>query len=412
MPESQASPRPWTFQRLQSQFYLVARTFAIFAGSLLAIQYSKLLGPSNRGVINFVMLISILGSELTLGSLNLSFRTRGGINSRTDSQSELFRRISLIASAALALFVLILTLIYSHTKEFVPTPLLVTIFLYSILSIGTHQLFEYILALHLIVIGAYFEVLAIASQIICYFVFYYYLNFSVAINVMLSLCAGYATVWCLFLILTVRNPHLFVNKVKTSKSLNLISNAKVLTPQIFTISLIDRFDKLLIALFFSSAILGKYSLATALIIVMRYVPDSVAKLLIASRFEKFNFLASSKYSKSAILFLIVVPGFAFLNNSLVLKLLGKEWTFGIAIISVVLISEALRHALVLKLNLQITQGQSQISWKTPSLFVLTFFAGAFILKGYIGLIAIPTMASICYAFLLLRKTKLRMTLGQ
>ena len=125
--------------------YLMSRTASMGLSTLMALHYSRLLGPENRGIFSFITLLMLTLSELFLGSLNLEMRS-------THEKSLLRQKVRtfLVSSfkriLAIVLILLVSEVFFSIKKSEITPTLFAITGLYVVFALLAQQLLELLIA--------------------------------------------------------------------------------------------------------------------------------------------------------------------------------------------------------------------------------------------------------------------------
>lgn len=345
--------------------YLPARGVATTLSLVFAFIYSKDLGIVNRSYIAVVMTFSVLiiifmtsGTTLTLRNLSRESKT-------TENVSSFFSLILIEGLLGLVLFVIALTT-FSNYKESLPLPLIYISLIYFLFS-ALHLVFmEFLLAYNNFKYAAKYEILTVIMQILFYYISKLFSDLSIASRLLLSISSSYLVIvmMCYFAIrsdfhnfLRLGNPKKFLRQTKGNHSIGTV------------LGVVDRLDRIVIAWFLPVVLLGKYTVMSSFISFFRFIPDSLAKLMISSKSESWR--SYLKNPKIIIIGIVISIAVMILTSQFVIsKLLGPAWLLPWGVSLLFALQELARGAFQLSGNYKVSIGSS---FQTHTAAIALFF---------------------------------------
>ena len=382
------SPRAW---------YLASRGVSTFTSLGLALIYSYDLGQVNRAVLAVVMTTNALLWIVTTSGSTLTLRTIGWTNLGKDLYNSFLSLVLTQLLIVLTIF-LFVTNLYSTYKNQIPGNLLLIAIVYVCLS-GLHLIvMEALISCSKFKFGAFLDVSTIVLQFILYLFVLPLGNYSAASSVLLAYLFSYLLVGlsgALYLShknqhkVAIVNPRLFFKETKYRHSLGS------------SIGVMDRADRLVIGFSLQTFVLGKYAVTSSLIALLRFVPDAIAKLIIAKEdLQKWKFIKN----KYLLLFLVFVLVVSIINASrfIVERWLGPDWLIPINVCLAIAIQELIRGAYVILANKNVKLGFSKnVNSTSIALPILAILLTQLFL-GSLGLIAVPLGFCLAYGLSIMR----------
>ena len=384
---------------LSQKRYLAAKVMATLLSLVFAFLYSRELGIVNRSILIYVFTLSSLtwivltsGSTLTLRKL------------MPDKGSRDFGSFIALIIVQTMIGVTVLTiglLVFSNYKTTIPGPLIGLIYAYFLLSGFAMILVEILITyLHYLFSGL-IELVAVVIQLFLFFMILTPLELSIASKLLLSFNISY-------LIICLRMAQLIIS--------SLGMNFKISSPRIFwkatkgshllgvSLGIVDRLDRFIIAFYFPTGTLAKYSAMSSLISYFRFLPEFFSRIMISGFFLPYSILRRNRVLVIS-LFILAVSTIVLFSRIFISTFLGQEWLLPITIFVAFGIQEILRGAYQISLNYNSKLNLAFSTSVAPVLLLVT----APILSGLtvhvFGLIGIPIafslafIASISYAAL-------------
>ena len=384
---------------LSQKRYLAAKVMATLLSLVFAFLYSRELGIVNRSILIYVFTLSSLtwivltsGSTLTLRKL------------MPDKGSRDFGSFIALIIVQTMIGVTVLTiglLVFSNYKTTIPGPLIGLIYAYFLLSGFAMILVEILITyLHYLFSGL-IELVAVVIQLFLFFMILTPLELSIASKLLLSFNISY-------LIICLRMAKLIIS--------SLGMNFKISSPRIFwkatkgshllgvSLGIVDRLDRFIIAFYFPTGTLAKYSAMSSLISYFRFLPEFFSRIMISGFFLPYSVLRRNRVLVISLL-ILAVSTIVLFSRIFISTFLGQEWLLPITIFVAFGIQEILRGAYQISLNYNSKLNLAFSTSVAPILLLVT----APILSGLtvhvFGLIGIPIafslafIASISYAAL-------------
>ncbi len=370
--------------------YLVGRSIASTLALLFALYYSKELGVIGRSYLVLIMsCCALIGIFLTSGT-TLTLRTlyhKEFEKSQISSFNSLIL-IEILIGSSLLLGILIT---FSHLKYYLHPTLMLIAILYFALSISHLVVFEVLVALksfkHLLAS----DLLTIFLQILFYFSLRSLTTFSTASCVLLAFITSYLIIVIFFLFLAKRifeyplrldNPRVFLNKTKGKHLFGL------------ALGIIDRSDRLIIALFLPISFLGKYAVMSGFVSFFRFIPESVGKLIVSVKADFWIRKLERKYlwfGGLALSFPI-----SLVIQSIIDLALGAQWLLSVSVTFMYTLQELARAAFQLATSSQLAIGHASRVQKASVLLLLTSIPLAVLFSISFGIIGVPLAFFLTY----------------
>ena len=384
---------------LSQKRYLAAKVMATLLSLVFAFLYSRELGIVNRSILIYVFTLSSLtwivltsGSTLTLRKL------------MPDKGSRDFGSFIAVILVETLIGVIVLTiglLIFSNYKTAIPGPLIPLIYAYFLLSGFATILVEILITYLQYLFSGVIELVAVVIQLSLFFMILKPLELSLASKLLLSFNISY-------LVICLRMAHLIVSSFGMK--------FKITSPRIFwnatkgshllgvSLGIVDRLDRFIIAFYFPTGTLAKYSAMSSLISYFRFLPEFFSRIMISGFILPYSVLRRNRVRVISIL-IVTVSTIILFSRIFISTFLGQEWLLPITIFIAFGVQEILRGAYQISLNYN---SKLNLAFSTSVASVLLLVAAP-ILSGLtvhiFGLIGIPIafslafIASISYAAL-------------
>ena len=371
--------------------YLAVKVLATFLSVIFAFLYSRDLGIINRSILVYTFtLSSVTWIVLTSGTTLTLRKTKPSKDSRNFGSF-----ISLVGIETLVgLMILTIGLYtYSEYKTEIPTPLLPLIFGYFLFSglamILVESLISFLQYLH----SGLIELAAVGIQLVFFFLLLQPFDFSIASKLLLSFNASYLLI-CFWMVGVISksgtkgykmaSPKIFWKSTKGSHMLGI------------TLGVMDRLDRLLIAFYFPTGTLAKYSAMSTLISYFRFVPEFFSRIVVSGYNLRSDVIRKNKFVAFALI-LTVASIIILASRFFITNFLGREWLLEFSVFVAFAMQEFLRGLYQITLNHKAKLNLIVITNSVPiglliTALILSFFTG--ILFGVIG---IPIAFSITYA---------------
>jgi len=363
--------------------YLLIKATATFLALVFALAYSRELGIVNRSILAYVFtLSSLIWVFLTSGTTLTLRKNQPAVSSRNFASFQTL----LLVQLSIGLFVFSIgLLLFSTFKTSIPGPLLFASYLYFISSGVAMLLVETSIAYFDFKFSGYLELAAVVIQMLFYFIALIPVDLTIAIQLMLSFIASYISISFIFLrrfrkqlgaSIRFASPLLFFKLTKGNHSLGI------------SLGVMDRLDRLIIAIAFPTGILAKYSVMSSLISYFRFVPEFISRVLIAR--NDLIYLELRKHRKILFLGILLVGSLIiYSSQSLIQKFLGSSWALPIGIVIAFVIQELVRGTYQLTLNMIVKRGDTESAKYVPWVLMIAVLPLAALAIKFFGLIGVP-----------------------
>ena len=386
--------RSWSPQKT----YLLASSTTNSIALILSFIYSRELGANNRGVVGMIFLISLLYSTVVLGGLNLTFKSQRRPVS-TNTHLKAFIIISVPASVLGSMTTLLVAIIYSNSKTFVPINLLMMGGIYSLFSVALNQFFQILLAKGLTALKWKLDLIMVLIQTMLYFFLRNTLDISVAVCILMSFTCSYIVLICIVVLYVLKGQTISIEDsvgvITRTKELFLAAKSNI--GYSISIGILDRVDRIIVLVIFPANVYGIYSYLTGILVFTRFIPDSISTLVIAKKtlidiristtFQKMLLLVLSVFF-GAIAYLITEK--AFYEGDTVLLLVAILFGF----------SELLRATYISSMSHMFERSGDRTPFRTSLLLLISSTFLGIILVQFFGLFGIPLALALSYMVVL------------
>jgi len=338
------------------------------AAGALALLYSRELGIENRAIIGFVLTTAVTLLLVFSAGFALTFRQLAGQPNYQEHEISLVAFLSLIASTLASIFMAISLSFYSQYKSQIPAHLFYAAIIYSFFACVDYSCFNILVGINRIRTAGILEFSSILVQIFLYFFLSRNHLFSFAMSLLIAIISAYA----LTFLVTFK---IIAKKLSLSdlQNKNLRREFYLLGRHNYYYTLIsgltDKSDKLIIAWLLPLAIFSKYSVLAGLIAYLRFLPDGMATLLVASKKLPF-FALINNFQKITLLFGLIFYGSMGIGSYHFVRLwFGNTWSLPIEIALLLAFQELLRAIYQLTTNQLIRLGANLENSKVSSLFL-------------------------------------------
>lgn len=380
--------------------FAVARTFSAFLALIFSVLYSRQLGTDSRGIVSALFLVTLILSEVILGAANLKIRTTHFTKLDVRGVSD-FIVISLIASLLIGILTSCSLIAYSELKANIATPFLLISFLYSFITSCLVQLVNLQLSFGNFSLVWRIELACVTIQIAIFFCVSQADLFSTAINLITSISVSY--VFVIFYVLI----NLGINYLKqlnlsinVRKNFSRLSSGNVI--YVITTSILDRLDRIIVLILFSSALFAKYSVLTGLIMFLRFVPDIFAKIILAKRITHWTQSKQTSTLNLIGIVIVAIPIASIFVNFITQLILGPEWVLPKEVVFMVIFSEFLRAIFIVRINARLATLRDVKTHSNSSFSALIISAiVALISIFHRNLVIVPLAMVVGYSFSLI-----------
>lgn len=378
--------------------YIPARGTANFASLFLAVLYSRDLGVTNRGIIAVIMSFSVISIIALLGGTTLTFRQVGLRELDPELKKSLCTLLPLLVFAGFSLYTLSIY-IYSNFKSEIPSNLIYLSLIYFFASTSQYLTLEFLLSQKNFRTAGKIEISTIVLQILNYVILSNLDQFSSAINLLLSFSFSYFAISLYvfkryFSTVKIRfgSPQLFWRETKGKHSLGVVLN------------FLDRLDRIFIAWFFPSAILGQYATMSGFLSAVRFFPDAISRIRVAG----YGFDVHGRFRKPLVItsstLLIIAIG-VLVARYFISWSLGPEWLMSIPVFIFFCAQEVARGVFQFLANHHIKNDQSLKAHNSSLMLVIFILPALLIFSQSFGIIGVPLAFLFCYTISILASIK-------
>jgi len=370
--------------------YLAAKVIATLLSLVFAFLYSRQLGIINRSILIYVFTLSSLtwivltsGSTLTLRKL------------MPDKGSRDFGSFLALMIVETLIGITVLTiglLVFSNYKTTIPGPLIALIYAYFLLSGFAMILVEILITyLHYLFSGL-IELVAVVIQLSLFFIILEPLELSIASKLLLSFNVSY-------LIICLRMAQLIISSsgmnFKISSPINFWKATKGSHLLGVSLGIVDRLDRFIIAFYFPTGTLAKYSAMTSLISYFRFLPEFFSRIMISGFILPYSILRKNRVLVISI-FMAAVSTIILVSRIFISTFLGQEWLLPITIFVAFGVQEILRGAYQISLNYNSKLNLTFSTSAAPVLLLLVAPILSSLTVHIFGLIGIPIAFSLAF----------------
>lgn len=329
---------------LKQKRYIAAKVLATFSSLVFAFFYSRELGVVNRSILIYAFTLSSLTWVVLTSGTTLTLRKVKPNNENHHFGS--FITLILIEALLGIVGLTIGLFLYSSYKTHIPGPLIILIYGYFVLSGLAMVLIEVLITYLKYLISGYIELLAVGIQIILFSYLLNRGNFSIASKLLLSFNISYIIIcaWMLGVVASSLKvdfrpitPKLFWGETRGSHFLGI------------SLGVVDRLDRFIIAFYFPTGALARYSAMSSLISYFRFIPEFFSRILISGFTLPHNVLRKHKILLFSILTL-AITSVILLSRIFIARFLGQDWLLPISIFAAFGVQELLRGTYQISLN--------------------------------------------------------------
>lgn len=362
----------------------------------LALIYSRQLGIENRAIIGFVLTTAVTLLLVFSAGFALTFRQLAGQPDYQEREITLVASLTLVASILASIFMAISLSIYSHFKAQIPSHLFYASIIYSFFACLDYSCFNILVGIKRIRTAGILELSTILVQILLYLILSRTHLFTLAISLLITIIFSYALTFLVTIKIIASKLSVFDLQNK-----DLRKEFYALSRHNYFYSLItgltDKSDKLIVAWLLPLAIFSKYSVLVGLIGYLRFLPDALAILLVASKNLSFYTLINN-FRKFILLFGLIFYGSVGIASYYFVRLwFGNTWTLPIQIAFFIAFQELLRAIYQLSTNQLIRLGANLENSKVLSIFLAINLSTTVIGSIFIGLNGVIFGQIISYA---------------
>jgi O-antigen/teichoic acid export membrane protein len=181
--------------------------------------------------------------------------------------------------------------------------------------------------------------------------------------------------------------------IKESKAFHLVGISS---------GIADRIDRLLIGWLLPLSFLGAYAVGTSLLTYLRFIPEAIGRLIVASQdFGHLKRLRGVPFKRFTltILILMSVPLAIFMSQSVVVVLLGKNWEISSWIIAAFAVQEILRGLYTFVISRRVKSNEQKIISRLSLMLIIGSLFGGYIGIKLFGGIGVPIFIGLTYGLL-------------
>lgn len=370
--------------------YLAAKVMATLLSLVFAFLYSRELGIINRSILIYVFTLSSLTWIVLTSGSTLTLRKM-----MPDKGSRDFGSFVALIIVETLIGIIVLTiglLVFSNYKTTIPDPLIVLIYAYFLLSGFAMILVEILITyLHYLFSGL-IELVAVVIQLSLFYLILEPIGLSIASKLLLSFNFSY-------LIICLRMAHLIASSLGT--------NFKMSSPKIFwkatkgshllgvSLGIVDRLDRFIIAFYFPTGTLARYSAMSSLISYFRFLPEFFSRIMISGFILPYSVFRKNRVIVISI-FIAAVSTIVLVSRLFILTFLGQEWLLPITIFIAFSVQEILRGIYQISVNYNSKLNLSSSTNLIPVLLLVLAPILSGLMLHVFGLIGIPIAFSLAF----------------
>lgn len=382
--------------------YVGGRFSTLIFSFIFSVVYSRLLGLENRAVLTFIFtIVSLLVLGFT-ASLGLSLRERLSRTHQTSLELLIFFKNLFWLTLTLLCVFNISLLLYSQIIGYLSIKIYLVASLLLISSSFIQGMNDCLVAIDRLRTVMFFEIIQVISQIISFIILEHMFDLSYINAVMIAITSTYFVSGVLIGILLWKSGLVSPKKNTAHPQVNFIAYCKVSIRVILPTILIDRVDKLLIAIFLPLSALSKYSILLTFVSLFRFIPETVSKMYFSR--HKFDFQIRKLRSLPVLIGIPLCIGFGYFPYRLLTStLLGDEWFVPLDIFLLVGFYELVRGVYVVSINRHYARDNFKVGGFIPSTALLVFLSVLLplIFLIFLGIRGIPIGLTLGYLLVLL-----------
>ena len=392
---------PHLISRKIKNGFLLTRGISSFLALVFSLYYSKTLGIEKRSLVTLMLVVTVIVMVALTSGVGLAFRKYTVSDPKLISLSA-YLHTNLILAFLVSGFSIGILLIYSASRESIPTTLLYLAAIYAFLGALDFNFHQGLIAYGMFKIASILDLLTIMIQISVFFLFSLSNQVSIAASLFTSLIISYITsVVSSALILLV---HTNASITPSWKDIRLL--IKTSTPfHVVGIAsgFADRIDRIAIAWFLPLGVLGKFAVGTSLLSYLRFLPEAFSRLIVSGQ-SSFQLSASKLINKSWLArffigaFACLV--FATFSQGLIWVVLGKQWLIPFMVVLGFSVQELIRGYFQIRISGLVAAGKENIVAKLSVLLIVLSAILSIIGVNLAGLIGVPIGIALTYLILI------------
>jgi len=382
--------------------YIGGRFSTLIFSFIFSVVYSRLLGLENRAVLTFIFtIVSLLVLGFT-ASLGLSLRERLSRTHQTSLELLIFFKNLFWLTAVLLCIFNISLFLYSQIIGYLSIKIYLVASLLLISSSFIQGMNDCLVAIDRLRTVMFFEIAQVVSQIISFIILEHIFDLSYINAVMFAITSTYLVSGVIIGSLLWKSGFVSLKKSTAHPKVNFIAYCKVSIRVILPTILIDRVDKLLIAIFLPLAALSKYSILLTFVSLFRFIPETVSKMYFSR--HKIDIQIRKLRSLPVLIGISLCIGFGYFPYKLLTStLLGDEWFVPLDIFLLVGFYELVRGVYVVSINKHYASDNFKVGGFIPSTALLVFLSVVLplIFLSLLGISGIPIGLTLGYLIVLL-----------
>ena len=283
-------------------------------------------------------------------------------------------------------------------KTPIALPLVLIAGSYGLISTLYDQLLQVLLAKNIIGLRWKLDLFAVSSQILIYLSLKRLGIFSFAIDIFLAYMLSYSIV--VAIILTRHSEFELFNGFGRSQKIqisNLFRSSSSNYIYSILVAVTDRIDRILVLVFFSTQILGKYAFLTGALTFTRFLPDTVSNLIVARRMLWLDKHLHVNSRLRLVLLLSLAAAYGYLLQQAFIGFFGEEWRLPILISPLFALGELLRSAYTAKISFYFQNSKSTLPAKSAAMLLGFSCILPLLLRPLISLASVPLGLTLAYA---------------
>jgi O-antigen/teichoic acid export membrane protein len=286
------------------------------------------------------MISAILLTYLLISGISLALRNKPAPEIKDE---EFFGFLFLVILAGLLVAILNcgLLLMYSLSKDEIPTPIYVVCFLYSLFACINMGYQDALLAKQNLKLATFFEISTVLVQVFSLIFFVTVSQTSLIVSVFIAFIFSYVLISFSTGVVFLATLSIDLRRVPQGMR-SILSQSR--NQHLFGIAngLVDRIDRFLIGIILPISFLAKYSLLASIVTFSRFIPDAVFKLKLL-RHHQGKIQRNIPLNFQTLSIVIFTGIFLSLLAQLFLKLVfGQEWLLPYSVAIIMTAQEILR----------------------------------------------------------------------
>lgn len=388
--------------------YIGGRFSTLIVSFFFSIIYSRLLGLENRAVLTFIFtIVSLLVLGFT-ASLGLSLRERLSRTHQTPQELAIFFKNLFFLTVTLLCFFNFSLFLYSQIIGYLSIKIYLAASLLLISSSFIQGMNDCLVAIDRFRTVMFFEIAQVISQIICFILLNQIFDLSYINAVMFAITSTYLASGVLIIVLLWKFGLITFKENLANVEVNFLIYCKVSIKVVLPTILIDRLDKLMIAIFLPLSALSQYSILLTFVSLFRFIPESVSKMYFSR--HKINFQIRKLRTLPIMIFTLACIGFGYIPYRFSTStLLGEEWVAPLDVFLLVGFYELIRGIYVVSIHRNYASNKFKVGKFLPSTTLLVFLCVLLplVFLGFLGVKGIPIGLTLGYLLVLFLGRRMR-----